>query len=194
MFKVRRVTKTLGIFKRNKESEPPIWGRQKGVTPILFVPISPFSSDLFRFALLVLVNTLLLCSDLFGFAPFSSDLFRFVSEQIRTNQEKTLLWVLPEDYCKRDPCNFNTKMFVSNWSTSSQLDFVRALSRRKQYEIAQTRFCTQSCSKVGQLLVNSSSTPRPMASCRGLPCNSPQVFFPTTLKCEMKSPHLVDFS
>ena len=38
----------------------------------------------------------------------------------------------------------------------------------KQREIARARFCTQSCSKVGQLLVNSSPTPRPMGSCRGL--------------------------
>ena len=42
----------------------------------------------------------------------------------------------------------------------------------KQYEIARARFCTQSCSKVGQLLVNSSPTPHPMGSCRGLPCSS----------------------
>ena len=39
------------------------------------------------------------------------------------------------------------------------------IGRRKQYEIAQARFCTQSCSKVGQLLVNSLPTseksPRP---------------------------------
>ena len=31
----------------------------------------------------------------------------------------------------------------------------------KQHEIAKARFCTQSCSKVGQLLVNSSPTPIP---------------------------------
>ena len=43
----------------------------------------------------------------------------------------------------------------------------------KQHEIARARFCTQSCSKVGQLLVNSSPTPHTMRSCRGLPCNSP---------------------
>ena len=43
----------------------------------------------------------------------------------------------------------------------------------KQYEIAKARFCTQSCSKVDQLLVNSSPTPHPMGSCRGLPCSSP---------------------
>ena len=43
----------------------------------------------------------------------------------------------------------------------------------KQYEIAKARFCTQGCSKVSQLLVNSSPTPRPMGSCRGLPCSSP---------------------
>ena len=43
----------------------------------------------------------------------------------------------------------------------------------KQNEITKARFCTQSCSKVGQLLVNSSPTPHPMGSCRGLPCSSP---------------------
>ena len=40
-----------------------------------------------------------------------------------------------------------------SWSISSQPDFVRALGGRKQHEIAQAVFCTQSCSKVGQLLV-----------------------------------------
>ena len=47
--------------------------------------------------------------------------------------------MLPEDYCKKDPCNFNTEMFVSkvgqpmsnSWSTSSQPDFVRALGRTR---------------------------------------------------------------
>ena len=43
----------------------------------------------------------------------------------------------------------------------------------KQCEIARARFCTQSCSKVGQLLVNSSPTPHPIGTCRGLPCSSP---------------------
>ena len=47
-----------------------------------FVPISPFSSDLFRFAFLVFWEY----PDLFRFAPFSSDLFRFV---FRTNQKKS---------------------------------------------------------------------------------------------------------
>ena len=58
-----------------------------------------------------------------------------------------------------------------SWSTSSQLDFVLALGR-KQHEIARARFCTQSCSKDGQHLVNSSPTSHPMGSCKGLPCNS----------------------
>ena len=49
-------------------------------------------------------------------------------------------WVLPEDLCKKDPCNLNTEMFKlqrlanpcpNSWSTSSQPDFVRALGRRK---------------------------------------------------------------
>ena len=51
-----------------------------------FVPISPFSSDLFRFALLVFGNTLI--SDLFRFLPLCSDL---ISEQIRTNQVNPFL-------------------------------------------------------------------------------------------------------
>ena len=79
------------------------------------------------------------------------------------------------------PCNFNTEMFVSkvgqplsnSWPTSSQPDLHALLVGEKQYEIAKARFFTQSCSKVGQLLVNSSPTPHPMGSCRGLPCNSP---------------------
>ena len=58
-------------------------------------------------------------------------------------------------------------------STSSQPDFVQALGRRKTARIAGARFCTQSCSRVGQLLVNSLPTPHPMGSCRGLPCSSP---------------------
>ena len=37
----------------------------------------------------------------------------------------------------------------------------------KQHNIAMARFYTQSCSKVGQLLVNSSPTPHPMGSCIG---------------------------
>ena len=49
----------------------------------------------------------------------------------------------------------------------------KLLIGEKQYKLSQARFCTQSCSKVGQLLVNSSPTPHPMGSCRGLPCNSP---------------------
>ena len=44
-----------------------------------FVPISPFSSDLFRFALRVFGNAPI-CSDLLRFLPICSDLF---SEQIR---------------------------------------------------------------------------------------------------------------
>ena len=64
-------------------------GSAEGGHPDLFrfVPISPFSSDLFRFALLVFGNTPI-CSDLFRFAPFSSDLFRFV---FRTNQGNPFL-------------------------------------------------------------------------------------------------------
>ena len=91
-------------------------------------------------------------------------------------------WVLL-DYCKKNPCNFNTEMLMSevgnpcptlgSWSTSGQPDFVRALGRRKQHEIAGARFCTQSCSKVGQLLINSAPAFLAIGSCRGLPCSSP---------------------
>ena len=90
--------------------------------------------------------------------------------------------MLPEDYYKQDPCNFNTtEMFVSKVGnpcpTLGQLLASRILYAllvgEKQYEIARARFCTQSCSKVGQLLVNSLPIPHPMGSCRGLPCSSP---------------------
>ena len=77
------------------KSEPPVWGRQKGVTPscshlFQFVPISPFSSDLFRFALLVFRNTPISSdsSDLLRFLQICSDLF---SEQIRTDQGNPFL-------------------------------------------------------------------------------------------------------
>ena len=69
-------------------SEPPVWGHQKGV--FRFVPISPFSSDSFRFAFLVFWNTPI-CSDLFRIASISFDLF---SEQIKPDQ-KTLLLPTP---------------------------------------------------------------------------------------------------
>ena len=52
-------------------SEPSIWGRREGghLDLFRFVPISPFSSDLFRFALLVFGNTPI-CSDLLRFLPW----------------------------------------------------------------------------------------------------------------------------
>ena len=79
------------------------------------------------------------------------------------------------------PLQFSTEMFVSKVGnprpTLGQLLASRILYvllvGEKQHEIARARFCTQSCSKVGQLLVNSSPTPHPMGSCRGLPCSSP---------------------
>ena len=84
--------------------------------------------------------------------------------------------VLPEDYCKKDPCNFSTEVFVSwvgnpcqtiYWSASSEPDFVLSFSvGEKQHEIARARLCTQSCLKVGQLLVTSSPTPHPIVLCQ----------------------------
>ena len=61
--------------------------------------------------------------------------------------------VLPADCCKKDPCNFNMEMFVS--------------------KVGNPCPTLRSCSKAGQLLVNSSPTPHRMGSCRGLPCSSP---------------------
>ena len=59
-------------------SGPPIWGRQKGGLPDLFrfVPISPSSSDLFRFVFLVLgiPRFVPICSDLLRFLPMCSHL------------------------------------------------------------------------------------------------------------------------
>ena len=68
-----------------------------------------------------------------------------------------------------DPCNFTTQMVVSkvgNLSpTVGQLLESRILHAllvgEKQHKIARIRFCTQSCSIVGQLLVNSLHSPHP---------------------------------
>ena len=77
------------------------------------------------------------------------------------------IWVLPEDYCKKDPRNFNTEMFVSkvgqpmsnSWSTSSQPDLVRALGRRKTVRNRQGKILytelLKSWPTLGQLLANS---------------------------------------
>ena len=78
-----------------------------------------------------------------------------------------MFWVLPKDYCKKDPCNFNTEMFVSkvmfnSWSTSSQPNFVRAfVSRKNSTKNRQGIFlCAElrkGWSTLGQLLANSPS-------------------------------------
>ena len=57
----------------------------------------------------------------------------------------------------------------NSWSASSQPEFVDAVLGGE----GRARFCTQSCSKAGQRLVNPSPTPHPMGGCKGLPCNSP---------------------
>ena len=80
-----------------------------------------------------------------------------------------LPWVLPEDLCKKDPCNCNTEMSVSKVGspcpTPGQLLASRIsyalLVGEEQPEIARARFRTPSCPKVGPLLVNSSPTPHP---------------------------------
>ena len=79
------------------------------------------------------------------------------------------------------PLQFNTEMFVSKVGNPcprlGQLLACRILyallAGEKQYEIAKARFCSQSCSKVCQLLANSSTTPHPKGSCRHPPCSSP---------------------
>ena len=79
-----------------------------------------------------------------------------------------LIWVLPEDYCKKDPCNFNMEMFVpkvsSPCTTLGQLLANRILyaflvgeNRMKSPGQDFARFCAQSCSEVGQFLANSPS-------------------------------------
>ena len=74
-------------------------------------------------------------------------------------------WVLPQDYGQKDPCNFNTEMFVSKvrnpCPTLAQLLASRILCALwvggKQQKAARARFCTQSCSTLGQFLTNSPS-------------------------------------
>ena len=94
-------------------------------------------------------------------------------------QENRDLWVLPEDFCKKDPCNFNTQMFVSKVGNpcptlgqhlASRILYA-VLVAEKQLKTAKARFYTQSAQK----LANSWSipTPHPMESCKGLPCSSP---------------------
>ena len=84
---------------------------------------------------------------------------------------------MPEDLCKKDPCDFNMEMFVPKVGNpcptlgqllASQI-LCAILAGEKQHEITRARLCKR--------LANSWSTPRqlphPMGSCRGLPCNSP---------------------
>ena len=61
-----------------------------------------------------------------------------------------LSWVLPEDYHNKDPCKFNTDMFLSKVGNSCPT-LGRLLASRilyallvgeKQHEIARARFCT----------------------------------------------------
>ena len=52
----------------------------------------------------------------------------------------------------------------NSWPTSNQPDAVRVLGRRRTASNRQGKICTQSCSKVGQLLGNSSPTPHPMVT------------------------------
>ena len=84
-----------------------------------FVPIcSPFSADLFRFALLLFGNAPI-CSDLLRFAPISSDLFRFV---FRTNQNKSGKPLSADPFCKSLTCeHFSCFSFVFSFLISSPM-------------------------------------------------------------------------
>ena len=75
-----------------------------------------------------------------------------------------MCWVLPEDYCKKDPCNFNTEMFMSKVGnpcpTLGQLLAGRILYAilvgEEQHEMGRQDFVH----RVAQKLANSWSTPR----------------------------------
>ena len=79
-------------------------------------------------------------------------------------------WVLPEDYCKKDPCNFNTEMFVSKVGNPCP-----TLGQVLASRILHTLLIADSMKlpgqdlvhRVAQLLVNSSPIPLPMGSCKG---------------------------
>ena len=73
--------------------EPPVWGRQKGVTPICS-DFPFFLLILFRFAFLKLFTGI---PHLFRFALISSDLFRFV---FRTSQNKSGKPLSADPFCQ----------------------------------------------------------------------------------------------
>ena len=98
--------------------------------------------------------------------------------------------MLPKDLCKKHPCNFNSCPTLGQLLASRIL--YTLLVGEKQHEIARARFCTQSCSKVGQLLVNSSPTPHPTGSCRGLPCSSLDTFSSATDSHPSQAAHLTE--
>ena len=111
----------------------------------------------------------------------ASELFHLSKTSLQVSEGKSLErsldhptldpenWVLPQDCCTKSPCNFNTEMFVlkvgNPCPTLGQLLASRILYAlvvgEKQHEIARARFRTQSCSKVGQILVSCSQTPHP---------------------------------
>ena len=84
--------------------------------------------------------------------PLRSETFKEKNKMLKPSQVPTCggkslvffwAWALPEGYCKKDPCNSNTDMFVSKvgiplskfWSTSSWLILSALLVGEKQYEI-----------------------------------------------------------
>ena len=79
---LRTVLSTLSArIGLTRDSGPPNLGSAEGGLPDLFrfVPISPFSSYLFRFA----CGNTPICSDLLRFLPVCSEVFQNKSEQIR---------------------------------------------------------------------------------------------------------------
>ena len=101
--------------------------------------------------------------------------------QFRSCRHAALIGCCQRTSARKTPAistrKFLCQKLVNSCATLGQLLASRILYTllvgEEQHEIARARFCTQSCSKVGQLLVNSSPTPHPTGSCRGLPCSSP---------------------
>ena len=106
----------------------------------------------------------LLCGVVFEINSYN--LLNFVREKVNGQKNNRMQGLgVSRGLLQERPLQFQHGLFrvkswqpMSNsWSTSSQPDFVRALVGEKQHEITSARFCTQSCSKVGQLLANSPS-------------------------------------
>ena len=115
------------------KSEPPSWGRQKGVTPICpnlfrFPRFLPICSDL-RSLFSEIPRFVPIFSVFFRFAPFSSDLSDLFSEQIRTNQGNPFLptpFANPRQEMTGFNSNFQTPQ-THTWKTHTSEFFLFCL-------------------------------------------------------------------